>query len=105
MTTSDQLEATAQLLEKGWTQGGSGATDARGMSCSYRDPQATHLCLDAALCHVFGNSTDKYFEARNIVRSVVGGNNVGFNDAPDRTQSEVVAAVREAARLAREQEA
>ncbi len=91
-----------QLIEKGWTQGAS-ARDSYGIGVYSGDPDAICWCAIGALAAVYGDSQDEYDQA---FRRVVGvlTDRLGcvypvimqWNDAPGRTQAEVVALLKEA---------
>jgi hypothetical protein len=97
MGIAEQLDAAADLLEKGWAQGHDAETS-DGESVELRSVRATCFCAAAAIERKCG---DSYYAGLKLLEQVVGGGVVTWNDAPERTQAEVVAAVRKAAELAR----
>lgn len=101
---SEILSAAADLIEQPgkWTQG-EYAKDGRGRGCYGFDEQAQCFCLLGAIQKVTGE--EDTYELRKHVRRVVGNRAINnWNDASGRTQAEVVAALRQAAEKAREQE-
>lgn len=106
---ADILERAADLIEPegAWTQKAY-ARDARGKNLILgRDPTAVCWCTIGAIDHeATGKPHRDALEAIRITLGISGGLNstIGsWNDAPERTQSEVVAKLREAASKAREQ--
>lgn len=98
LCVADVLERAADLIEpKGaWTQGEL-ARDIRREPTDPDEPDAACWCLEGALQKVCGRH-----EAYQAVRRVVAEPSLwGWNDDPNRTQEEVVAALRRAATLAR----
>lgn len=97
---ADILEKAADLCAKGWVRDrayrGSGPKD------------ATCFCAWAAIMLGPQNarhSFDSKQVAFDLASELVGDNLISWNDAPERTQAEVVQALREAAAKAREQSA
>lgn len=94
---AEVLNRAADLIapDGAWTQG-TWARDASGKA----DPipeRATCWCLYGAI-RVASAFNDKLSDrVTEAVRSVVGGRFISWNDAPGRTQAEVVAALRKAA--------
>lgn len=102
MTAPEVLEAAADLLERpgAWTQGAF-ARDRKGWPQVSHDCRAICFCAVGAIYRVsgYGPATS---EAFSHLSSQVRRNNIGeWNDKPNRTQSEVVAALRQAARQSR----
>lgn len=97
MNVAEVLNAAADLLEKpgGWTQETYGKWDEGNESYSC-------LCLFGALGETAGWLDDATVsvKALDAVRVVVGDNPIEWNDAPGRTQAEVVQALRQAAEAA-----
>lgn len=100
-TVADILAAAAEIVAKpgAWTQGTWARTaDGRGnaqpgLACSW--------CLYGAIIEA-GRDTateDDTRDALGVVMGITGRHPIVWNDAPERTQAEVVAALREAARL------
>ena len=106
-TVADVLDAAADLLEKpkGWTQKTS-ARDFKGREVPASSPSATCFCVMGAIARVVGdNSSVRQSEARDRLRPLLPTFYISdWNDAPGRTQSEVVAALRAAATSARQGE-
>jgi len=95
---ADVLERAAALIEPegSWTQGDN-ALDARREPTEPQMSDATCWCLEGALQRFGGRHL-----AYQAVRRVIGESNLwGWNDDPQRTQAEVVAALRKAAAIAR----
>lgn len=106
-TISEILFAAADLIEPEgkWTQGCS-ARNAEGNSASATRPDAVCWCAVGAIWCAAESHTSKLADAAtDELEQVLGGLiAVGkWNDAPERTQAEVVAKLREAAEKAREQ--
>ncbi|MGI4744926.1 MAG: DUF6197 family protein [Janthinobacterium lividum] len=101
-TVAEVLDAAADLLtsEGAWTQGAQ-ARRADGKQVMADGPNAVCWCLigatEAADPEYFGTDADR------VLYHLLGVDIVEWNDAPGRTQAEVVAKLREAATLAREQ--
>jgi hypothetical protein len=107
-TVADVLDAAADLLEKpgAWTQKAN-ARDADGNKVPVTGGKATCFCMAGAILHL----TNGDYHSAEYVRRVLPMPDeewrdwlVAFNDAPGRTQSEVVAALRAAATSARQGE-
>jgi hypothetical protein len=89
-SVSEVLAAAADLLEKpgAWTQGI--WVDHKGC-----------LCIEGAIATVVGiHPSDVYSHPASIELEARIGSLVDWNDAPGRTQAEVVTALRQAARQA-----
>lgn len=99
---ADVLERAAALLEPegAWTQ----AAYARGKSGRIVNPQskaAVCFCMAGAVERAKGD--DETLDERRFIRMAIKRQYIpGWNDAPGRTQTEVVAALREASKLARD---
>lgn len=99
LTVAEVLDRAADLIEPEgkWVQGRYGAWDASfGGYCAF--------CLYGAV-HEIGGHTDVTRAADGLLDALtLGGigSAIDWNDAPDRTQTEVVANLREAAAKARE---
>lgn len=120
MTTTTQSEAAVfrdaiavlrdahKLLERGWCQG-SMARDGSGTVVASHDKQACSWCASGALrtaasaATAIGDRferTDALDKARWLLRRETGAVYISeWNDAPGRTQAEVLAAVDRAAAL------
>jgi len=94
-TIAEVLEKAADLLEPEgrWTQHAYGRWNGSGYSC---------WCMFGAI-DAIASDYKIGAQCNNVVDRVVGQGLVDWNDAPGRTQPEVVAALRRAAALAREQ--
>jgi len=103
LTVADVLDRAADLIEPegAWTQ----REDARSKNGRYVEPlsrDAVSFCMWGAIERAAGLTSPMV--ALNVVGGLVPlGLIAGFNDAPERTQPEVVAKLREAAAKAREQ--
>jgi hypothetical protein len=99
------LNAAADLLDKpgAWTQGNSGR-DAHGAEVPWNDPDAVCWCAFGAVWKSQGRMTVQNTPAEDILERIVGWDITAWNDSPDRTQAEVVSALRAASRLATEGE-
>lgn len=81
----DVCARAADLVERGWMQG------------DYWNAHGTRCCLVGALDEAAKD--DRVFdEACRLVRTIIGSELDAWNDTPGRTQAEVVAALRQAAR-------
>lgn len=111
-SVSEVLAAAADLLEKpgAWTQfdnpdeypDGETARDASGNSVPGDDPTAVCFCVFGAIERIcpsplVGREADRLLAASLGMST---GAIVDWNDAPERTQAEVVTALRQAARQA-----
>jgi len=96
----DVLLAAAALLEKdgGWTQGAS-ARDKSGEPVGVDAPQAVSWDIHGALARVAESITSSAFNvAEEVLRSrLPPGGIPEWNNAPERTQAEVVMLLRETA--------
>lgn len=119
LTVAEVLDGAANLLEKpgAWTQG---AFSRNADGSADRDEDETSAsspvcwCALGALAEVSGVDTlEPYAFALTApktpayleLRDLIGGDVAYWNDEPGRTQAEVVGKLREAAALAREQQA
>ena len=107
LTVAEVLERAADILNsKGaWAQGRYAVADT-GKGCASLDERAVRWCAIGAMGKASGEGVGGEFstQAREFANMVAfGGSIANFNDAPERTQEEVVAKLREAAALAREQ--
>jgi len=120
------LDRAAERVERGWCQG-AGALDADGLTVNANNPRACRWCNLAAIwaeipVEVSGfqalsdpsQTTIRAAEAQVMATMGWPATRTGvlthqhrlvdWNDAPERTQAEVVAALRETARRVREGE-
>lgn len=107
LSVADVLERAADLIEPegAWTQG-CGSRDDSGANLDDAEPgeggPAVCFCAAEAIWRV----NALYYginPAHQFMMRFVGGEIPKWNDAPERTQAEVVAKLREAAALARKQ--
>jgi len=103
MTVSELLDAAADLIERsGWTQKTS-ARDADGTPCALN--QGVAFCPIGAIDWadwVADHDWSLVFDAFSALADAIGGGQVAvWNDAPDRTQDDVVTALRTAAKATR----
>ena len=88
---ADVLDAAADIIiESGWTQG------------AFEDNGC--FCLDGAIMRAKG-VYDTLLELDYVRRATGWPSAIMWNDAPGRTEDEVVAKLREAAALARQEQA
>jgi hypothetical protein len=100
MLASEILDGAAALIEPEgrWTQG-KYAADRDGHTVDPRSPKAVCWCARGARARAAGEFENR---THDFLRRVVGDRQtIRWNDDPDRTQAEVVAALRQAAELAR----
>ena len=104
LTVAEVLNAAADLLERPnawaqwiWAKGANGQPVWVG-----NDEKAVCWCIEGAFERIVGHR-DFYqlrFAARDAFSAANGDSPIAYNDAPGRTQSEVVAALRRAAQQA-----
>lgn len=100
---SEVLERAAALIEPegAWTRG-TYSLDASGERVPPASREAACWCLYGAIDRVLaGKRADPHHHPDDYLYRALGAGPADFNDAPDRTQPEVVAALRKAAELAR----
>lgn len=104
LSVADVLERAAELIEPegAWTQGWSART-ADGVVCYSLASQAARWCIGGAIVKANGADDELAIRAFTVLDGVIVGEVSRWNDAPERTQAEAVAKLREAAALAREQ--
>jgi len=102
LTIAEVLTRAADLIEPegAWLQGEM-AEDADGFEVSAGEPTAVCWCIAGAIRRVSSANPGLYGLARNLLLDHIGESLVTWNDAPERTQAEVVAALRAAAEKAR----
>lgn len=90
MSADDVIRGARALIAKGWTQGAS-ARDHRGQPTSPLGPFATSFCLIGAIKRVQCGEREAE-EARAMIRERIGDGELiaNWNDAPGRTQAEVL---------------
>ena len=100
MTTLEILTAARALVARGWCQNAS-ARDTNDCDVHYLSPSAVRFCMSGALAVATANNFE-FDKAKNYI-------GVGFipywNDAPERTQADVLAAFDAAVELARKESA
>jgi hypothetical protein len=85
-----------QLVKLGWCQHAYAKSD-KGRSVTIGSPSAARWCAIGAMTHVYGIRGRELCDAENRLRNQIGTEAIHFwNDAPSRTQAEVVAAMKEA---------
>ncbi len=105
MTEADILDRAADLIEPpgAWTRKEL-ARDARGRAVDVNAPTAVSWCCSGAVayqCGGFGNA--RAMRAIDALERLTGHRLSRWNDAPQRTQAKVVAALRKAAQTLRDQ--
>lgn len=94
MTAEEILEEAAKLVEEGWWNG-KGEGPAVGQHC------AVTGITEAAALHALP-AFGPYWDALAMFRFIIGQRDIAaWNDAPGRTQAEVAATLREAAKQTR----
>ena len=99
MTAAEILRAAADLVERpgAWTQGAS-ALDASGRLVDFNSDAATCFCALGALWHAAGSAVSLPVDsAETALRGIIGRNVGDWNDASDRTATEVAQVMRRAA--------
>lgn len=102
MSPAEVLRKAADLIEPegAWTQG-HGARDEDGAPITSSSEAAVCWCAFGAIWHAQGRMIIGETPAEAALGKVIGGARIDdWNDAPGRTQAEVVAALRKAADLA-----
>lgn len=101
---SDILSAAADLIEQpGKWQQHAWATNAAGEYVDDTDPDAVCFCASGAINRTAGGSFAlTAAKAKDAFWDTLGEKPLRFNDAPGRTQAEVVTALRQAAEKARD---
>ena len=95
------LRRAAETIEPegAWTRGAL-ARDWNGSPIGHDEDNASCFCLHGALARVNGGDAYNEIICDYIIRVIGTELSVDWNDAPERTQAEVVAALRAAADLA-----
>jgi hypothetical protein len=117
LSIADILDRAADLIEpEGWWCQEAFARDSFGESVHPSSPDAVCFCATGAVTRAAGNRHVERHKALQVLANDfspppeflghIGGNRyvsamAAWNDAPERTQSEVVSKLREAAALAR----
>ena len=90
-TVVEILKEARELVAKGWTRGCS-ARDAKGDFVRPESPDATCWCAYGAVARATDDeATGKWAIATRYLGDAVGYHVPAFNDAPGRTQVEVLA--------------
>lgn len=103
ISVADVLDRAADLIEPegAWTQGAFARAKDGAPLLGGRCEQAVCWCMWGA---VIKAGDGKHSNAiGDLLDRITGGATLSFNDAPGRTQAEVVAALRSAATAARQQ--
>lgn len=102
---SEVLDKAADLItpEGAWTQGYFARVAPGGNSIGPREPNAACWCAFGAVINRCGNDGAAEDFAVQYLRTTLRDSIDRWNDAPERTQAEVIAALRQAAQLAREE--
>jgi len=113
---ADKLREARALIERGWTQGAD-ARDLYGDECSPNEEEAECYCANGAICRAFyaASFTDRREQihiAEGLLNTAIGQEPGGplhwpyidWNDAPERTQAEVLAAFDRAIEIAEAQQ-
>lgn len=104
LSVAEVLSRAADLIEPEgkWTQGCL-FRDAEGKGLRPSDSGKSCFCMAGALVQIGGPWASAWNFLDDALPKVGFGNRTGaWNDAPERTQAEVVAKLREAAELARQ---
>lgn len=116
--TAERLELAAKLIEKGWCQG-HGAEDAEGNPVHSNSPDAARVCLEIAIeraataipdvvptgeCDMWLAKVVPAFDWLPHMDPFSSRLSIA-NDQPDTTQADVLRWLREAAHMARSEEA
>jgi hypothetical protein len=101
-TTLQILEESLVLVTDGWTQG-EWAKDANGKGLVYDNPKATCFCAEGAILRS-GASEDSSIPQEDaqerLKEAIVSTESIAdWNDAPERTQEEVIVAFSRAIEL------
>lgn len=106
MNAIDILKEARALVERGWTQNAM-ARDEYGAVVDYQDDAATCFCMNGAMWRAAwpfrARHSAGYIMAEDVLRHVVGGNYAHWNDAPERTQGEIIDAFDKAIAYVEEQ--
>jgi hypothetical protein len=95
---ADKLREARALIERGWTQGAN-ARDEMGDRLFVDTDEAVCFCMMGAI--IAAVPPDQLLAAEHLLKRAVNDEGVEYwNDAPERTQSEVLAAFDKAIELA-----
>jgi hypothetical protein len=85
-----------ELIKRGWTQGVA-ARNKRGNRVCFDSPRAIKWCAIGAIENAHGDTHAKFTEATSKLLAVIQTQNItGWNDDPERTHAEVIAAFEKA---------
>ena len=99
LSTTQILIEGRRVVERGWCQRAS-ARNASGIPCEWDEPAACQWCSTGAMLHVVSMFVWEHAGALNFLRQAIGQHSiVGWNDAPERTKEEVLAAFDRAIQL------
>jgi hypothetical protein len=102
LSVADVLDRAADLIEpEGAWSNDDVARTATGEETHASDPEATCWCALGAIWRTADRAGVNRYAADKPLFNLLGKSIGEFNDAPERTQAEVVAKLREAAALAR----
>lgn len=90
MTTVEVLRKARELVAKGWTRAGA-AVRSDGGDTTYDSPAAVRFCMVGA-CWRAGMGTNRGEAAVTVLAKLLGTWPSNFNDAPERTKGQVLAA-------------
>lgn len=99
-TIADVLLRAAEYVERGWTQG-TGARSAKGRRVVVTGRAAVCWCAEGAIHMAARDNEETIWQARTVLLRVLPDevtSIMDWNDAPSRTQAEVVDALRRAAK-------
>lgn len=97
---ADKLREARALIERGWTQG-QWARGKSGRPVRYNSRFAVCWCSSGAQARAFGKDWEGYQDAKEMFFAAIEHSNIAvWNDAPERTQAEVLAAFDKAIELA-----
>lgn len=103
MNTRTILTKARALIKKGWAQGAF-ARDKDGKIALIKGKQATCFCITGAVCRISSSyimQGDCFESLKRALRLPTLADVARWNDAPGRTQAEVLAAFDKAIALAR----
>lgn len=86
----DILIGAREHIARGWTQGAM-ARDAEGLECGVREAVATCFCALGAIFAAAGSHNEPALPAADRLRAELRDDITRWNDAPGRTQAEVLA--------------
>jgi hypothetical protein len=90
MNAKDRLIAARAILAQGWTQR-EYALSSDGTPCGLRSAEATQFCIVGALERIIPYGESITHARALLCNHLEVESLVGWNDAPDRTQADVLA--------------